>query len=1082
MTNAIRISVALLALLVATPAFAQTSTTGAIQGVVVDKASGEGIAGVTIVASSPVLQGTQSAITDERGQYKISNLPPGTYQVELYYGDIVVRRVGLVVSLNATTPGHVRMNTADVGGEVVVIEGLAPQLDPTSTTQGMTVDEDYLRNIPNPGRTFEGALGAAPGAGQQELGPTFSGSSALENQYIVDGVNTTELVAGSIGTSVVNEFIEEIQILTGGYNAEYGRSTGGVVNVVTKTGSNTLHGSAFAYASSGALTAAAKSTPVETSSIDAVSNVVYDTDFGFELGGPIVKDRLWFYAGLAPHIRRDDVDRITKTRTDCRAIQDDGTLSNCDSAFADGEPDFDPATGFLLYKEIDRRTIPVRDTSYPFVAKLNFAPADAHQGQVSLIGNPISSRAVDVAGVASATDQDVSQLTTDLAVKWTSKLNDNATELEVVAGWHRTALDLTPRVAGANLMPRQNLFYGDLGTWAALGGESDDTLRACTDGGPDDPFPDIVNCPDEGRGYAIGGPGGLVDETQQRYSARLSGTQRVSAVGNHELKAGVDVEDNRLRSLRAQSGDVSYDVYVGAETDVFRYVDLDSGDLGDQCLDSDNGVVHPCTYVGGVDVNGSTLNWAAYLRDSWQPVPNVTLNVGVRYEEQRIRYAESIQNTTNSLTGETFGKNAIVLDNNWAPRLGVVYDWTKEGRSKLFAHYGRFYESVPMSVNRINLGGETSLFEVYESSQCGEPTMGIGGPDGPGCERSGETPVWAGVGGSGILVAPGTKAQYMDEVVLGAEYALPSDTKLGVSYHNRWLGRVLEDISPDNTVTYVLANPGTFDEEEEARLEAELAATTDPDERDELEYLLEVYRGIRKFDTPTRNHHSVQFTASQRFSERMYAQASYTWSRTTGNFPGIFSPDSGFVAPNITGQYDLIELVANRDGPAPQDRPHAFALDGYYTHPVAKKISLTGGARFRAHSGTPIDVLASNPVYGQDESFLLPRGAAGRTEPVVRVDVHMGYRQALGNDMSLEAFADVFNLINRQPTAVADETYTIDSINPIVGGDGEDALWAKTLGPDGEETKESPFVNRNFTHPEARHSPLTVRLGMRLLF
>lgn len=1076
---------ALIALLATTTvARAQTSTTGAIQGVVVDAQSREPIAGVTVVASSPVLQGTQSALTDDAGQYKITNLPPGVYQLQLYYGDLVVRRVGLVVSINATTSGHVQLDSDAIGGEVVVITGLPPAIDTTSTTQGVTLGDSYLRHVPIPGRTFEGALGAAPGAGEQALGPSFSGSSALENQYIVDGINTTELVVGSIGTSVVNEFIDEIQILTGGYGAEYGRSTGGVVNVVTKTGSDELHGSAFAYYTSGVLAATALPSPVETSSIDAVGNVAYDTDFGFELGGPIIRQRLWFYAGLAPHLRGDDVDRITKTRTDCRRILDDGSLSDCDPAFADGVPDVDPATGFLLYEEIDRTTIPVRESSYPFVAKLNFAPADAHQGQLSLIGNPIRGRALDVSGLPSATDLGVSQLTTDLAFKWTSKLHDNATELEVVAGWHRTTYSLEPRVAGADGLARQNLYYGNLGTWAELGGESMLTRLACTDGGADDPYPMITNCPDEGRGYAIGGPGDLVDDTQQRYTARVSATRRARAAGAHELKIGVDVEDNRLTSLRAHSGGVSYNVYVDSWTESYRWVAMNNptGALDDECLDSNTGMVYPCDYVSAADVEGRTINWSAYLRDSWQPIPNLTLNLGVRYEEQRIRYAESIQNTTNPLTGESFGRNAVVLDNNWAPRLGVIYDWTREGRSKVYAHYGRFFESVPMSLNRINLGGETSLHEVYGADQCGMPAPGVGGPDGPGCDTTGETPVWAGLGGTGILVAPGTKAQYLDEIVLGVDYSLPSDLTLGVSYHQRWLGRVVEDISPDNTVTYVLANPGEFDEAEERRLEQELAATTDPDERAELEYLLGVYRGIRTFDTPTRTYRGVQLTASQRFSDRLFARASYTWSRTSGNFPGIYSPDSGFVAPNITGQYDLIELVANRDGPAPQDRPHAFALDGYYALPVGAANVVTTGARFRAHSGTPIDVLASSPVYGLDESFLLPRGAAGRTGAVVRLDLHAGYRRDLGGGMALEAFADVFNLVNRQDTRAADETYTTDSVNPIVGGDDEDVLWAKTLDPDGYESTAPPRLNRNFTRPEARHEPLTVRFGMRLTF
>src|SRR5690606_1720157 len=150
---------------------------------------------------------------------------------------------------------------------------------------------------------------------------------------------------------------------------------------------------------------------------------------------------------------------------------------------------------------------------------------------------------------------------------------------------------------------------------------------------------------------------------------------------------------------------------------------------------------------------GRTVNWAAYLRDSWQLLPNLTLNLGMRYEEQRLRYPEAVRDTMNPLTGKRLGANALVLDDMWTPRLGVVYDWTQQGRSKLYAHYGRFYESVPMSLNRINLGGETTLHQVFTSEQCGAPADGVGGPDGPSCLAEGEAPVWAGIGGTGILVA-----------------------------------------------------------------------------------------------------------------------------------------------------------------------------------------------------------------------------------------------------------------------------------------------------------------------------------------
>src|SRR5690349_14936353 len=118
-------------------AWAQTTTTGAIQGIVKDGSSGESLVGVTVVASSNAMQGTQTAVTDENGFYKITNLPPGEYIVTFYYADITVNRKGVNVGIQKTTPVYESLSTDKAGGEVVNIVDSAPTIDPTSTTQGI---------------------------------------------------------------------------------------------------------------------------------------------------------------------------------------------------------------------------------------------------------------------------------------------------------------------------------------------------------------------------------------------------------------------------------------------------------------------------------------------------------------------------------------------------------------------------------------------------------------------------------------------------------------------------------------------------------------------------------------------------------------------------------------------------------------------------------------------------------------------------------------------------------------------------------------------------------------------------------
>ena len=225
-------------------ASAQTSTTGAVRGLVRDQANGETVIGATVVASGPALQGTQATITDDSGEYFVANLPPGIYQVVVYYADAQFSRTNVLIQLGKVAVVNININTQAAAGETIVIEGRAPLIDQQSTKTGSTITRDYTDNVPT-GRTFGAVLGAAGGSQTDLYGTSVGGSTSVENTYIVEGVNTTDPGYGLLSTNLPNEFIQETEVITGGYNAEYGRSTGGIINVVSKSGGNELHGSAF---------------------------------------------------------------------------------------------------------------------------------------------------------------------------------------------------------------------------------------------------------------------------------------------------------------------------------------------------------------------------------------------------------------------------------------------------------------------------------------------------------------------------------------------------------------------------------------------------------------------------------------------------------------------------------------------------------------------------------------------------------------------------------------------------------------------------------------------------------------------
>ncbi len=203
--------------------------------------------------------------------------------------------------------------------------------------------------------------------------------------------------------------------------------------------------------------------------------------------------------------------------------------------------------------------------------------------------------------------------------------------------------------------------------------------------------------------------------------------------------------------------------------------------------------------------------------------------------------------------------------------------------------------------------------------------------------------------------------------------------------------------------------------------------------------------------------------------------ASYTYSRTLGNYPGTFQASNGQLDPNISSQYDLRELLVNRDGPLPNDRPHILKVQGSYFLPFGSN-TMVFGLAFNMQSGTPIEVLGANTLYGVGETYILPRGSGGRTPTLTSFDLHVSYRRQLSRLFGFEAYADVFNLFNQQQVTSVDEVYTASNVNPIENGKIADLVNLKQLNGN------QPLLNPNYGHPTSYQAPLSMRVGLRLSF
>lgn len=1076
-------------------AVAQTSTTGAVRGRIVDKATKEAVIGATVVVQGPALQGQQAEITDENGSFTIANLPPGIYVMTVFYNEAQFSRPNVLIELGKQAFVSVPIDTSVQTSEVIELEGRAPIVDQGSTKTGVTITDEYTTRIPV-GRTFGAVLGTAAGTQGDLYGVSFGGSTSLENTYIIEGINTTDTAFGEQSSNLPNEFIEETEVIAGGYNAEFGRSTGGVINVVTKQGGNEFKGSIFGYYTPGSMVAEVEPIIRSGASISSETNLDYSTDLGFELGGPIKKDKLWFHVGYNPSFRKSTLDRVTYSRQD----EDD-----------DGVPDVDPETGFEIFNELGRSPMSTSNQTHFFTGKINGALSQDHQFQISGFGNPRSS---DRAFYRINGDR-ASQLYAfedgayDAALKWTSKFADNKTQIDLVAGYHLGYVHERPFFAGheTHKLVRYgwNRNLSDLVGFEQAQGQG--AFAGCNDGTADDENPMIVNCPIPfNTPYSTNGLGFLEVRDNARTALNAALTQRVKLAGHHTFKLGADLELTTYDSQRLYTGggiwtqarrsvlsatgqsepgnwDLRSFVVVDPTLDPMNMADVDAADA--VCV----GGLALCRHAdeNGIQANTSNRNLAFFLQDSWQLRPNLTVNAGIRYENQTGFVADALKGKT-SPEGETIPDVAFELKGQIAPRVGLIFDPTQEGRAKLFTHWGRFYETVPMDINVRAFGGEIINFNRATTrgatASCPEALNTFEQSVLDACDIAIKNRLQ--FGGGTEFVAPGIGGQYIDELILGAEYELMADFKMGVNYVYRDMGRAIEDVSTDGGNNYLIANPGeSFDDEAaDLRTQADALRMSGEDELADLyESRATQLERVDDFDKPIRRYNAIVVTAQQRFSKNAMLLASYTYSRSKGNFPGLFSTETGQQDPNLTSMFDLPDLMANRYGSMGLDRPHLLKVDGFYQFDFKAAGALILGGSLRGESGLPFNALAGHWAYGAGESFLLSRGSGGRSPFVTAVDVKATYGKAIGKTNRVEAFVDIFNLFNSQDQTDADEVYTGDNANPIVGGDFSDARHAKTIDPlFGTEINATPNVNKNFGNLNARQAPLSVRFGLRYTF
>jgi hypothetical protein len=870
--------------------------------------------------------------------------------------------------------------------DTVVVIQTAPVIDTTSTTTGINLDVETLNRIPV-GRRFSDTLYISPGVsssgGAGAANPSVSGASGLENLYVVDGINITNqgfgalgsysIVFGSLGNGTPYDFIKEIDVKTGGFEAEFGQTTGGVINVITKSGSNTLRGSVFGYSRPDALEAAFTQIQTPNGTVNTIGAQAGDA--GIEIGSSAIRDRVFWFAAVDPQWSR---------RT------------------------FIAPEGFPLRSlgEVDRdRTI------VSYAGKGTWQIANQHRIDASFFGDPargdIGPQRID--SLLSSTTSAFSEIDPfgghNQIVKYDGALSPGWL-LEV--SWGRAANEIRE-------IPSVN-------EWAV----TDNTVTPFVRTG--------------GIGFFEAGNSG------RTFQYQVKSTNLFRGWGDHGLRYGWQYEDVAFDLVNQYTGP-TFLLYDGTRTATGATVEI--------LPDPSFGRIYRVSQAGLNPARETNQQYTAlFVQDTWRIGSRLTINPGLRYEQQ-------------TLQGTEVGD--FTLDNNWAPRVGATVSLTSDNTGKIYGHYGRYFARLPNDLAARALSADQLINADYFDEGLARPI-----PDGvlAGPEGQQTTTHFSILGATADVIDPEAKSTAFTEFVTGIEYEAIAGLNVGARYVYRNLDRLLEDVTTFPLVSGDLGVPGS----------------------DSVEYILTnpgpdtpVAGGLgASFEEPVHTYHAIELTADKRFRNSWSLHTSYRWSRLRGTVEGFFRDDNGQSDPGITSLYDfptndssyraigvpqfgyrgdIRYLGELGEGPLPLDRPHQVKVYGSYAFPIGVNL----GTGIDLSSGKPLTPLAANPSY--TNSGEIPEGPRGsgfetidgfrtRTPFLREVNLHVDYALGLGGGRRLTLIGDLFNLFNQQ-TVLDYDNFT-------------------------ESTFGSP--NPNFGQPRsladgpAIQAPFGVRLGLRYAF
>lgn len=995
-----------------TSAFAQSTTDGAIGGTVKDP-NGAIVTGASVTVRNQETNKESTGTTDDEGRFRIVQLPPGNYTVTINQsGFATFTQQSIVVEVGRVTSLDIPLGLVGAQ-ETVEVTAEAPVINTSQQDFSTNINQTSINELPINGRRASNFVLLTPGAvpdGDFGL-VSFRGISGLLNNSTVDGGNNNNAFFAEesgrtrISSSISQAAVREFQVNTSNYSAEYGRAAGGVINTVTKSGTNDFHGQLFYYLRDNRF-GARNPRGINPQNGDPLKPVDERHQFGGAVGGPIAPDKLFFFfsyeqqkrdfPGIAQFFVGSYLNTINATNLAARGV----TPAQIDAtrAFILGLTGEVPRTQdqTLILPKIDW-TI---NQSNTFTFTYNRLRSESPNG--------VQTQATVTRGIRSFGDDFV----------------------DIDYGIFRLASTISPTIVNE---ARVKVGREDLYQFSNEPAPGEPTT------GPGGRSPSVALT----NGLTFGKPN-FLERTHNPLEDNFQVVDNVTLTrGNHTIKVGGDVLYTRdvLDNLFQEGGVYAYNNVNDFIVDYVNFTS--SGALrtlsattpttnpAGRCSTSTRraGQCYTSNYAQGFGSPGaefSTTDLAFYIQDDWRYTPRLTVNLGLRYEVQLMPEPQ-IPNPLFPQTG-VFPTDK----NNFGPRGGFAYDVFGDGKTSVRGGIGLYYGRLINSTisNAITNTG-VDLGQVQISLN---PATAANAPIFPNVVASPfANPTGAHVPGSSIVVLE--ENLHHPSIIQGdfiVEREIARNTIVSASYitsRGRFLPAFInKNIAPATTFATLTAAGGPFDGQ----------SVTVPVYTSRINpnfFNITEVRGVIES-----TYHALVLQANRRLTNGLQFQASYTMSRAkdNGQTSVTFSSTN---TPTDPYNLDLDSGVTDFDVPhrfvaSAVWSPRGFGLDesavgraifGGWT--LAPIVTAQSGRPYSAEvSGRPVAAALNSSITGSGgDSYFLPGGRNSFRQPkLVNVDMRLSRRFNFTENTNLEFLIEGFNLFNRTHiTSVNTTAYTI---------------------------------------------------------